>query len=234
VEGSSSGHVIYNGVEYARNATFTATATTTFTVDDSDMVVHRNAAVTHNSITYYEGDIFTAVESTFTVTYDPTVNGIGYNESNDSEVYNNAFIECGGNDELDRGWYSFDELLTGVSADFNFVTKPNGVAVDEDAMQRPIGNVGGWDNSEWWEVNGINGGDPEFLNQDQLDFRLSENSFLVDGGDVLSGLVTDRVGVFRDSAPDIGAHEYSSTTEAPPEETNFNATTTNATTVTIQ
>ncbi len=209
VEGGSTGFITYNGTQYGRNATFTANATTTFTASDQNMILHRNASVTHNGVTYFHDDIFTAVNSTFTVSYDPVVNGVGYNRANSCEVKNNVFLACGGANTA-RGWYSFDQALTGSAADYNYVAKAGFVPVVQDAAQRAIGAVGGWDSFKWWEPHGINGGDPKFVDFSVYDFRLQEHSPLIDSGDTLASVLTDRVGVARPNGTgyDIGAYEF--------------------------
>lgn len=122
--------------------------------------------------------------------------------------YNNVFLNCGGTN-TDRGWYTFSSDLTNVSADYNFVAKNNYLPVLTNAAQQRIGDAGGWSKTEWWEDHGINGGNPQFVNEVAIDFRLQAGSPLIDSGTNLT-FTTDFIGVSRPQgvAWDIGAYEF--------------------------
>lgn len=123
------------------------------------------------------------------------------------KVYNNVFLDCGGGYQ-NRGWYSFDTSLTNVAADFNYVGKNGYQSVAVDAQRRVVGGPLGWDNFAWWEPHGINGGDPLFVDERQLDFQLKEGSPLIGTGLPLNSLfTTDIRGTIRGPDWDIGAFE---------------------------
>lgn len=160
--------------------------------------------------------------------YDGTSSGgkIGYNCSNGSKVYNNIFLD-NGSDLTDRGWYSFETNLTGVEADYNYVAKANYVPVTEDPNKKLIGDAGGWDNFKWWELHGINGGNPKFIGifpdcySNRCNFRLQSDSILINTGVDLSSvwaIAKDYDGVARPQGTrwDIGPFEYSGIVLPPP------------------
>ncbi len=136
--------------------------------------------------------------------------GIGHN----GRCYGNIFNECGIPGNTNNGWYQFDNTLTNVSADYNYVSKSNHLAIKVDPTHRAVGSAGGWDSGgDWWENHGINGGDPKFVSEALLNFRLLTNSSLIDAGTNLTGIVaTDYDGTSRPqgAAWDIGAFEYQS------------------------
>jgi len=127
------------------------------------------------------------------------------------KVFNNVFVNCGvaGNLRNGNGWYSFDTGLTNVAADYNYVGKDGYKAIDTDPQHRAIGNPGGWDRLLWWEPNGINGGNPLFVNESQFDFRLQAGSPLIARALALNQLfATDMRGLTRGAQWDIGPFEF--------------------------
>lgn len=133
----------------------------------------------------------------------------GTNYAHGAQVINNVFLNCG-NGTVSKGWYSIDRSLTNVIADHNFVAILDTQPVTVDSEQLPVGDPGGWWNSfKWWEPNGINGGNPLFVNQAGLNFRLREGSPLIGKGMPLNNLfTTDMLGVTRGAQWDIGAFEF--------------------------
>lgn len=124
------------------------------------------------------------------------------------QVFNNVFLNCG-DGRTSAGWYSFDTQLTNVLADYNFVSKNNYQAVDVNPLHQSIGDPGGWNTWKWWEPHGINGGDPKFVNESQLDFRLKEGSPLIGKALPLNQLfTTDMRGTTRGAKWDIGALQF--------------------------
>lgn len=143
----------------------------------------------------------------FTSATNETVTNFVWNSGHGGRAFNNAFLDCGYSTNLNGGWYSFATYLTNVQADYNFVAKDNYKAVDVDAMQRPVGDPGGWDPFKWWENNGVNGGNPLFVGA--LDFQLQSGSPLKDAGTNLT-FTTDLFGVSRPqgAAWDMGPYEF--------------------------
>lgn len=133
----------------------------------------------------------------------------GTNYAHGCQVINNIFLDCG-DSRITVGWYAFTQDLTNVVADYNYVAKAGFAPVEQDPLQRPIGNPGGWATwGKWWEPHGINGGDPGFVNLAVLDFRLREGSPLIGRGLNLGGLfATDILGRTRSGAWDIGPYVY--------------------------
>lgn len=127
------------------------------------------------------------------------------------EAKNNVFLESGG-DTVNRGWYAVDLDLVNCSADYNYVAKEGYVAVDEDPGQIPIGGPGDWwetptFDGEWWEDNGINGGDPDIIHRATEDFRPRTGSLLIGAGTASTGVTTDFFGNTRPGTPSIGPFE---------------------------
>ena len=122
-------------------------------------------------------------------------------------VKNNIFIDCGdGRDTV--GWYSFNVALTNVQADWNFATK-HYLAVH--AGSNPVGSPErvNKDNFAFYEENGINGGNPLFVDEARRNFRLQPDSPLEGRGVAIAGFSNDADGNVRPqgSGWDIGAYE---------------------------
>lgn len=132
----------------------------------------------------------------------------GTNYAHGAEVVNNIFVDCG-NDFINRGWYAFAANLKGVNADYNYVSKHGYKPVAQDSQRRIVGSSTGWSTFDWWEPNGINGGDPRFQNPAVADYRLHPDSFLADAGRLLGNVPLDHDGVTRPqgNAWSIGAYE---------------------------
>lgn len=143
---------------------------------------------------------------------------VGINYAHGADVKNNAFIECG-DARNTVGWYFMDQELTGVSADYNYVCKAGYAPVDQDALKRVVGSPDGWTTwGDWWEPNGVNGGDPKFTNLNDLDFRLLNTSKLIDRGLTTKLVPDDAFGIPRPSGvrSDIGFMEFNSFVGVPP------------------
>ncbi|MCS7089697.1 MAG: hypothetical protein RMN51_01730 [Verrucomicrobiota bacterium] len=146
----------------------------------------------------------------------------GTNSAHGCQVINNIFLDCG-DARNTVGWYSFGQELTNVLADYNYVAKAGFAPVEQDPMRRPVGNPGGWATwGKWWEPNGINGGDPRFVELSRRDFRLRPDSPLIGRGLNLSKLFrTDILGRLRYGSWDIGPYVIdlrASALAAPPEQ----------------
>lgn len=117
-------------------------------------------------------------------------------------VKNNLFIGCGAN-QTNLGWYYKDPAISGLDADYNYVAA--GPAQGFSAKQN------------FSEVHGINGGDPHFANVGGNDFRLLSGSPAVDAGVPVAILIVDMDGIPRPQgpAPDMGAHEKTSSLSSP-------------------
>lgn len=144
----------------------------------------------------------------------------GTDSAHGTQVINNIFLDCG-DARNTVGWYAIGTELTNVIADYNFVGK-NGfqaVRINEDHVA--VGGEVPWNGFRWWEPNGINGGDPRFVNATMLNFHLRSNSPLIGAGKNLSVLFTgDFDGKQRSSRWDIGAFTFDPATSggqlAPP------------------
>lgn len=133
----------------------------------------------------------------------------GTNYAHGGRVINNVFLECG-DDRIQVGWYWFDQQLTNVVADYNYVAKPGFMPVEQDLLRRPIGNADGWATwGKWWEPSGINGGDPLFWDLSHLNFRLHDGSPLIGRGMNLGDAFrTDIWGRVRALSWDIGPYAF--------------------------
>jgi hypothetical protein len=130
------------------------------------------------------------------------------NYADGNVLMNNIFLDCGFPNAPEKGWYSLDTSLLNVKADYNYVGKDNFSAVNVDSQQRPVGAAGGWSNFDWWEPNGINGGNPGVMDPILLNFRLREDSMLRSRGLALPAVVLDFDGKVRPNPPSIGAFEF--------------------------
>lgn len=140
----------------------------------------------------------------------------GTNYAHGCQVVNNIFLDCGdGRNTV--GWYAFSQNLTNVLADHNYVAKSKFAPVDQDKLRRPVGSPGGWATwGGWWEPNGINGGDPGFVNLERLDFRLRPGSLLIGRGRRLLDFDKDWGGQFRGLHWEIGPFEFVDSDASPP------------------
>lgn len=143
-------------------------------------------------------------------------------------VYNNIAIDCGLAGATNTGLTYFDSGLVNVKSDYNAVYKMvNGrlAAVQIDSSHRAVGDVGGWDTTDWWEPNGINGpkknvagtlsdvvSDPGLINWTAGDFRIQPRSVLIGSGLYLTNFTTDIRGASRGTSGwDIGPYKYLAT-----------------------
>lgn len=102
---------------------------------------------------------------------------------NGISIMNNIFLDCG-NTRNTVGWYGFtDQKLTNIVADYNYVAKSNFAMVDQDPLKREVGSPTGWATwGKWWEPHGINGGNVNFVNLSEFNFRLEDTSKLLKQG----------------------------------------------------
>lgn len=119
---------------------------------------------------------------------------------------NCVFLDVGDLSRNNSGWYHVpDSTKPGYyddwEADYNFVAKNNFGKVRESTSGGPVPY-------RWWEAHGINGGDPRFVDADNLDFHLLPDSPLIGKGVPIEGFDTDFDGVTRpEGAWDIGPFE---------------------------
>jgi len=145
----------------------------------------------------------------------------GTNYAHNIVLLNNIFANSGGTTYTNRGWYGFDLALTNLTADYNYVGKNGFLAVKSDPQQRVIGGTNGWSTFDWYEPHGINGGNPNFVDYDGGNYRLTTNSILVnDTGIDASEYVQndyDYVSRPQGSGWSIGAFEYVTGSDPDPE-----------------
>lgn len=215
----NSGKIVYNGVEYLNQQTFTClpgittwTETNTNVADDEPTQLFFYAELTYKGVIYKRESWFQATADARTYTVNQPEAGpwrVVIDFAHRTEIKNNVFLDCGAPGSW-AAFYGIDGSLKEVSADYNYVGKDGFQAVLEKATKNPVGSPLGWGGKGWWEPNGINGGNPGFVDYSNLDFRLSSTSFLRDEGVVIPGVTGDFIGTIRPlgTAPDIGAYEY--------------------------
>lgn len=99
--------------------------------------------------------------------------------ANDGQMINNLFIACGDKPNVPTsGWYSVDAGVTGFSADYNLVVGTG------------AGTIKNTFKVESFELHGINGLDPQFVNPSLMNFRLRPTSPAVGSGQNLSAFFT--------------------------------------------
>jgi hypothetical protein len=135
--------------------------------------------------------------------------GISY--AHGAEAINNVFLDCG-QPGLDHTPYSFNLELENVRADNNLILK-YGLPAREDTEQRPIGASEGWHIYRWYEENGWNGVDPQFVDIANEDARFLPTSPLRDHGFALLDVPDDFDGTPRPLGDgwDIGMYESGGT-----------------------
>jgi hypothetical protein len=124
-----------------------------------------------------------------------------------SIVKNNIFIDCGPAGSDTTGWYSFrDEWNETCEADYNYVSKGSFGAVSAGTV--PVSDPA-YNFQKFYEVNGINGGDPKMVNLSAHDFTLLSDSMLIDAGTAIDAFANDYLGMSRPqgAAWDIGPYE---------------------------
>lgn len=185
---------------------------------NGDQILHDGITITKGSTTYRT---FRATATTYTVV--PGGSGTQavwygeYSRAHNAYVGNNVFYICG-NGSTNFGWYSvevdlpvdvsdgLDLPLTNVWANYNAVIGTNYQALKQDSQARSIGDGAPdyWDPTRWWEDQGINGGNPNFVDEDARDWRPQSSSFLLTGGTNLSAIFTrDRLQATRQSEPQL-------------------------------
>jgi alpha-tubulin suppressor-like RCC1 family protein len=122
-------------------------------------------------------------------------------------IRNNAFVNCG-QGPTNEGWYAF--TANWIANATNYTTSHNYVGTGTGYQAPDIGTDGplaaGYDAGEFYETDGIAGGDPGMVNVAGADFRLLGVSPLINAG-YANSLADDLDGNVRDT-PDIGAYEY--------------------------
>jgi hypothetical protein len=218
-----TGYVLYNGNQYTNTQTFVAQPGVTtwqeLAVNPADLesvLLYPHGTVVYDGRTIVAGanDVTFQVNPavrTYTSTWPEKVGPwrMVRDSSHRGEVIGNVFLECGSGG-ANTGWYNFEAGLKDCIADYNYVAGAGFTPKIQDALARPIGAPGGWGTFMWYEPNGINGGDPKFVDFSRLDFRLLTGSPLIDQGVTISGVTSDFLGTIRPlgAAADIGAFEY--------------------------
>lgn len=130
-------------------------------------------------------------------------------------AFNNVFLDCGLVDADNSGWYAVNEAYQDRQFDYNYVGKNNYGKLREE--NPPSSGF------RWYEPNGINGGDPGFVNVSTYDFHLRADSPLIDRGTAIASFSHDFDGKLRPQlAPwEIGAFQFATpivvvTRPAPP------------------
>lgn len=117
-----------------------------------------------------------------------------FGSAHSGSVSNNIFIECGDNTTTaGYGYYGFEGSVTNCFADYNMVAGTNWVA-----------------KTAFSESNGINGGNPLFVDLSGGDLSIASGSPCKDTGVTISSFANDLAGVSRPQgvAWDIGADEF--------------------------
>jgi hypothetical protein len=128
-----------------------------------------------------------------------------------SEVKGNIFI-AGANGAFNQGWYAYTHSNTNLVNDVRTNCDWNYVVRDTNTWSkvRQTGTTYPPASFDWYEPNGINGGDPGLPFIHLLQFRPGVGSKLIDRGPTLAAVPVDLDGVSRDkgAAPDIGPYEF--------------------------
>ena len=153
-----------------------------------------------------------------------------FNFAHGATVKNNVFLECGDNSGS-VGWYTVNSPggpLTGTTFNWNYVARDAFAPMDQNTVSYPDP---AYDINEWYEPNGINGGDPLFVNVADPDGPDNQMWTGDDGFQPLTGSIL--LGAGEDGV-DIGAYSEGVATPPTPAAGSINAGTVNATTVTVQ
>jgi hypothetical protein len=190
--------------------------------DDGDAAIAQIAsgafaAATHTNVVF-RNNIFNQVRGTLSDSIDglkmhnnlfyrtPRAEGAvstGGGENGSSwgtEWKGNIFFESGGGEASNSGWYyngtdGAQATNTTVTADYNFACGTNGAA---KLVAPPHSSLRWGAEPTTLEANGINGGDPLFVNASAGDFRLRSTSALLNAGaDLSSEFTTDFLGRTR-------------------------------------
>jgi hypothetical protein len=129
----------------------------------------------------------------------------GRNNATNSEIVNNVFLECARGDSQ-SGWYLIGDnswpLTNSWTVDYNYVGGTNGSPKNAGLPRT---------NQRWFELHGVNGGDPRFVDSPNKNFHVLSGSPLIDAGlDLSSRFTNDLEGRQRPMGGkfDIGAFEF--------------------------
>jgi Fibronectin type III domain len=209
--------VIYNGVSYTTGTTITGVAgvTTWSKIGTNETTyVFAKGTFTYNGKSYTRGNIFRCDPAvrTYDSSWPEQFNAwrVVVDIADNTEFIGNVFLDCGDPTRNDPAFYSVDQLAIGAIADYNYVGRNGYQPATIRVPSTPLGDPSGWAGSGWYEVHGINGGNPLFVDESNYDFRLRSNSPLIDKGTTIAGVTKDFAGTIRPlgTAPDIGAYEY--------------------------
>ena len=213
--------VVYGGISYGDKETFVGSSEKDYTETGGSMYVYYHTdPFLYNGTEVARTRYFWGVAGVSNYTsphWSITVQRLLPNYADNAIVCNNTFLDCGGTGP-NTGWYAFGadlvgttwvQYLTNCVADYNHVAKNSYSGVGAGS-----GPVGSEQYYPWkfYELHGINGGNPLFVEETANDFRLTSGSPLVDAGVNLSalGLSQDLLGVSRPQGDqwDIGPFEY--------------------------
>lgn len=129
-------------------------------------------------------------------------------DARDTVILNNVFLDCGRTNSDVTGWYGREATVTNLTADYNFVSKLGYNPVRQEDPPSAF---------RWYEPNGINGGDPRFVNEAILDLHLLADSPLLNRGATIASFAHDFELKTRPRGPawDIGAFEFEGPVTAP-------------------
>lgn len=173
--------------------------------------------ITYNGTTRSNGQTFFGVTgvSTFTTTGSPTVYPRFENRADGIVIKNNLFAQVG-NGASTRGWYSVEKpsanssnrLLLNIVTDYNYVGIGGSYAsADAGTVTNGYPIAPWWDTTKFYELHGINGGDPLFVNAssplgaDGIAWT-EDDGFRLQAGSPLLGAASDggNIGAYSDGA----------------------------------
>lgn len=148
------------------------------------------------NVSFYNNTFYKAGrDSNWSIIYGATAAG----RADNLTLYNNAFVECAGDEtRANVGWYGGSDA-TNVVANYNLVVGASGSAGETKTGFATGGR----------EANGVNGQQPQFADASSLVFSLSSGSSCIGAGTDLSAYFTDDfTGSTRVAPWEIGAYEF--------------------------
>lgn len=162
--------------------------------------------ITYNGTTRSNGQTFFGVTgvATFTTTGSPTVYPRFENVATGITIKNNVIANTG-NGASNRGWYSVESpsannsnrLIAGILTDYNYVgIGASYTAADAGTVTNGYPDSPYWNTGKFYEHNGVNGGDPLFVNvnnplgADAIPWT-SDDGFQLSAGSILLNAASD-------------------------------------------